>query len=617
MATELGVKGRTAEAPGSRRLAPAAVNSIGVVGLFARQFDDRITVAGERDLDWILGGAQADKAGRLIVDSLLANARGTYLDLHIVGWKASDAVQATATLQSGATTPADVLTLRDAYRGQDSSGRWANDTGYRVVHDTKDTKRVSGAVIAAQTEIPLNSVQGVSVADIVEITEGSNTYPAKVSAVNFGTRTITVAPAAALPALSDGATVALRAFRIVAYRRDAKGIEREVRTSLNSEFLSMEPDHPTDYVVTKFATHPLFRAIDAGAAATLMDLFPAATATTAYLTSGADGTAPSTVSDWTSLQTRFDQVRLFAVINTDSSSRDVHRAFKDWCETRDDFPQYFGAVPFVGSDWQLAEDFADPLLVPDGWNQLSLFYGYRFWPDPVDEGPFKARRISVHGAVMGAWLWIIYDGNANRALAENEFGLIGFVPGGEEPAEDAGEIESSPDGSATVRERLYAKGVNLVRQYRGGVRVRNFRSMTDDERHRDLHIHAINQIIKFSAEDDLKSRENVPLKRSELERIRRRIGLQVLKPMHEGRFFPYVVAADQRPGNGAFIDKDKNERVYDWHEVSQVISDASNNPAQTFEQGDAFASVQYATYSLMRKLIITVTPGLRLPGAGA
>lgn len=610
--TKLGVRGQTGEASGERPLSKADVNSVGVVGLFARQFSELVTISAGRDLEWIAGGYQVDKSGRIQVDSLLNNARGVSLNLHIASWRAADAAQAAIELQDSRTTPAGTLRLRDAYRSQNSAGRWANDTGARVQHVTKVSTRVRSATAATATEIPVYSVQGIQLADIVVIHREGTGYARKITGINAGTRTITLDSADGHPAFQDQDAVEIRAFQLIAYRRDFSGVERQIALPQNSDYLSLEPDHPTDYAITKLQTHPLFRGEDMASAANYVERFPAESLS--YLENGSDGTPPATVSDWANLQSRFAQVRLFIVTNTDSQDADVHSSWRDWAMTRDDHPQYFGALPFVGENWQMLEDYAEPLLRPDGWNQISAFYGYRYWPDPTDASPYKARRISVHSAVLGAWMHNIYHGDAHLSLAEVQYSLIGFVPGGEDLPEDGDAIETSMNGSATIRERLYDVGINMVRRYRGAVRVRNFRSMAQEAVYRDLHIHAISQILKFTSEDDLQDRENVPLKRKELKRIIERLGLQMLKPMHEGQFPPYVVTAEVGPGNGAFVDKDAEDNALQWHEVARVVANQSNNPQSTFQQGDAFAAIQFMTFASKRSLTITTSPSLNLPG---
>ena len=141
--------------------------------------------------------------------------------------------------------------------------------------------------------------------------------------------------------------------------------------------------------------------------------------------------------------------------------------------------------------------------------------------------------------------------------------------------------------------------------------MRNFRSPSDDVRTRDLHRFVLDQIIKFTAEDNLRTSENKPAKFRELKFMRTQIEYGILKPMFDGTLDPFVIAQSQ--GDGAFIDVLDNGDTANFFDVTKVISDdIALNSLPKLATGKADVIIQYATYSLLDEILITSRIGISL-----
>ncbi|TGK36283.1 hypothetical protein [Leptospira andrefontaineae] len=599
----LGVYGETGDPIPGSAMQPSPMNVIEAVGRFPRIFDEVMTLQGETEREYVLGSPQAGKLTWYVINDMIEKARPYPINLKFLSFKGTGAVQASKSILDTGTSPANTLSLKDAYRDKVSSGVWGNDSGFRVDHGTISQTTISGTTLANATTLPLTSVVGVKKGSILRITHAASDFGFKVLSINENDKTVSGIADAALPALAANDVVKIVGFKITAVRRDYRGKISKQPIGLNDSWLSMESESE-DYIVTVFKNHPLFKAVDESSTALFWKKFPAPTAAGTYLflDSGSDGTAPASTSDWTNLQASFPSKNTFAILNAESSSKAVHQSYIDFAAGRKDHPVYVAPIQDFGTDFVSLRDWALDFVQRDGWVQFGEFYGWRYVSDPVGDGSDPVKLIPVCGGVLGNWIKVIYSGFVHRAPAEERFFMSGYLDG---PA-------ARPEDSWTdqIRTDLYNAGVNIVNKKEGvrGVLLRNFRSPSEDYLVRDLHIHAINQLIKFTSELNLRRTENTPNKFALLQRDARRIDEEVLKPMFEGSFAPFCI--DQE--TGAFRSEDDDGKKLNWYDVAGTRADRFNNPPAQFAQGDADLWPEWIPYSLRKSLRIKVSTAVQI-----
>jgi len=601
MADLLGVHSQTGQPIGSTPIVASPMNIVGAIGRFNRIFDKVMILDGETDRDFLIGAEpQAGKLGWYILNDAIEKASPKSIKFKFKSFKGSGAATASSTLLDQAGTALSTLTLSAAYRGQPSFGVYDNKIGYTITNVSRLTYAITAITGAAPTSIVLNSVIGIVVGDQLKITHSSVDYGFKVTAINEATNTLTGTPQGTMPALAVSDAVNVMNFKITSWFKDYRGQITKVNTAMNDKYLSMESEATDYYVNNVLAAHPLFAGASTNSATTFYKRNPADITTPVFLAGGLDGAAPSTTSDWTNMQNDFDDLdRLCFFITTDTTLTAVHQSFAGWVAGRLDFPLYTGQLPDFADDWQSLKAYGQDYVVRVGWKRIGLFYGYRYVADPIG----NLKKIPTYGGVIGKWINVIYNGQAHHAVSEYAYPFT-YLTGSETIYEDS--------WNDTVRTALFNAGINIMNFVSGyGIILRNFRSPSDDVRTRDLHRFVLDQIIKFTAEDNLRTSENKPAKFRELKFMRTQLEYGLLKPMFDGTLDPFVIAQSQ--GDGAFIDVLDNGDPANFFDVTKVISDdITLNSLPKLATGKADVVIQYATYSLLDEILITSRIGISL-----
>ena len=137
-----------------------------------------------------------------------------------------------------------------------------------------------------------------------------------IASLDENANTITVTTDGTTPIIALSTNLNVKKFTIKTYRKDFRGFIQQAQTPFESEYFSMESAHP-DYVVNKLKDHPFFKGVDATSVSLAYNKFPVATPsnTYVYLTGGADGTAPASVSDWETVQAKYEGIRINYFLN--------------------------------------------------------------------------------------------------------------------------------------------------------------------------------------------------------------------------------------------------------------------------------------------------------------
>lgn len=618
-ARKLGSQGFSGDPLGDAPIEPSPMNVVWAFGLFPRRFANPQIMVGTIDSQFILGDAQSGKLSWHTVNDAMQKVKPKGIEFHLLSFIGSGAAQAKLTVkdQTGGSTPVtNLFGLEAAYRSNVSKGVWDNDTAIQITYVYPASATIAANSLSGATTLFLNSVVGLRVGGIVEIIHSATSYGFKITSIDENARSITGVPDTAGSAFTIGDVVKLKYFTIQCFRRDHRGQISQIATPFDDVPLSMEPEDVASYLPTVLANHPLFVGVDKASPTDEGDgwllRFPAEISGSNYdyLTGGLNGTDPAGTSDWTSLQATialYDR-GIFAVMSAESTSAAVHKSYEAFCKSLQSHPMYVASLPYFGSDWQSLEAASLPFIKRQNWVQFLNVYGWRYVPDPVGDSGAVVQ-IPVHGGVLGKWIQIIYSGYVHRAVAETRFILDGYVDGPAPVAEDPFSAKNPAGWTDEIRTALYNAGVNIVQNVPGfGVILRNFRTPSDDVRVRDAHIHAINQLIKFTSEFNFQTSENVPNQWPYLQKVAGRIGEEIMKPLFEGNFPPYCVDRD----TGAFRKTKSDNTPAEWFDVAQVQADEFNNPQSQFDQGDANLAPTWVPYSLLRSLWITVATAVKI-----
>lgn len=590
----LGVRAGTGAPIGNLGYVPSPMNTWGIFGKGNRIFATAVNLQGETDREFILGYESRDsKMLYRIASDVIEKAKPYDTNLWIATFKGSGAANANVTLSDQAGSPVATLKLQAAYKDKLSYGTY--DNNYAVV--VKNVVRVSTTIKTVSgsnpTSIVVNSTAGIKVGDEIKMVRSSTPYGFTVSAIDESTNTLTGVSETGTPAMQVGDVVSVMNFKLTAYYKNVRGVMLKCDTSFNDNYLSMNSTSEY-YAVNVLKNHPVFNGVNMSSATGFYKAFPSDTASGSYtfLASGSDGTAPSSVSDWNTLQTLFDNIRLVGIIGCDTTDANVHTDWLSYVNGRrsTDFPIYVPQMTDFGSDYSSLKAYTAPFVKSVDWQRILFLYGQRYISD--SNGDLK--KISVHGGVVGKWINVIYSGQAQHSPAEYQYTLT-YLTGTEPIYEDT--------WNDSIRTTLYDAGCNIVQYVQGtGILVRNFRTPSNDLRTRDAHKFIIDQIIKFTVEDNEKTQENKPAKYQTLDQIKGRIEINVLKPMYEGSLSPYILKADQSD-SGAFADfKADGSAATSYRDVSRVSDTRATNTVNMLALGQGVFYIDYASYSLLNEI---------------
>ena len=605
MAQNLGVHAGTGFPIGDSGFVPSALNMVGVAaGKATRIFDDLIELTGDLDKDYILGyEPQANKKTWYVLTDLIEKAKPYQSHLYIKTWKGSGATSASVTLVDQAGSPQNTLKLQAAYRNHQAYGSYDNNINVKitnVVRQSTTINAISAVSGGISSDIVVKSVVGIVVGDELKLTHLSTAKYFTVTAINETTNTLTGIPESSVTYSVDD-TVEVMNFQIVTYIKDYRGAIIKLPLALNDAYLSMNSAATDYYVVNVLQNHELFTGINQSSSTLGYKSFPVDSTDYQPFTGGADGTAISSIADYTSLQSAFDNIRLVWLMTTDTTLTGVHSNYRAYCNSRrdTDFPLYVGELPNYSNDYTSLANYCRDFLTRVDWNRIGLFYGQRYVVDPIG----SVLKLSVYGGVIGKWINMIYSGQAHHAVSEYAY-TFDYQKGQQPIYEDSWNDE--------IRTLLYDAGCNIMQNVQGfGIILRNFRSPSNDNRTRDLHRFIIDQLIKFSAEDNLRTSENRPAKYFELNKAKSIIETKLLQPLYDGSFFPFVVK--QTGDGGAFADVlADGSQATSWKDVSRCDVSKFVNPIDQLAQGIGRMYIDWASYSLLNRFYITSRVGITL-----
>lgn len=518
---------------------PTELGIAGAIGLFDRTFDDPIVISDKTEIPYKLGDYRRGYYGRYVVEHSLSNAKRNPIKYVVKGYTATDAVQASATINDKQLVPAATLKILSAYQGKNDKGSFGNRTGYTITNGDRFTttiKSTAGTIASGALSLPLTSVADVRVGDILRVNSAVVQY-VKVTAIDEFAKSVTIASATTSNILANNAVAAI-GFRIRVYRKNYRGLVSEVKINESKIWLSLEPENTEFYINNAFKSHPLINLADqASPAANYFDKYPVDVTTVTFLTSGSDGTAPSSSTDWNDQLAFFDTYNIRFLFNTDSTLSAVNNAGEDYCKNRLDAPLWIYNIP----DGQTKDSLITLGRLYQRSDQVQgvVIYGRRNVSDPIGDGASPVVKIPNMGGTVGNWINTIYTSGVHRAPAGEDFPLAGY-----QETPDLVEDQWSEDDRTDILEA----GVNLIQNRAGkGIILRSFRTPSTNTSAMFANLLLMQNFIKISVVESLSQAENRPNKLSKLKDYGNKARDFGFK-LYEGSF-PFGIDSD-----GAFGD---------------------------------------------------------------
>ena len=576
----LGVFGKNAPTKKSRTVDPSDFSIAGLIGLYERKYLTAFKIRTPTEELEILGkNIISNWFGKDVAKSFWDNLAGQSGTLYVkshVGYTGSaiDAVVALSTIVDGLS--ADTLKIESAYKQELDYGTSGNRTGRKIVNGNRFTTDVASAIAASDEEAILDSVIGIKVGDLVRFVATGGT-PAnidkKITSIDeslkkvFWSGVFSGGPTTG----QVGDNVLVPGFQLKTYRKSITGIEVEVETGLGEIFCTMEPEVTDFYVQNVHEQNRWLKATDLSSASALLSAFPPDDADVVYMTTGADGTAPTTPAHWSIDLTAFNGLPVRMLGNPETSAVDVNKAGEVYCKNRDDTPFWIPTFPkdqtqaqleVLGANYQRSDDVfqvnvADWLGITDSFNTSSIA------PD---------RDIPNIGFVMGAWIRTIAVLGIHYIPAVDQITLLG-----------ANSIANDNLGviSDQIRTTIAEAGVNLIQVVGGGgIRVRNFFTPSTSLDFQFANGLIMRNFIKVSSEDSLQASENTPNSFNRIREDRDAINTFLYRLWFKG-------STNNVPEGETFgVQENPDGSLTTPEDHFEVLADAVNNPQSGINAGE-------------------------------
>jgi len=583
----LGVRGKNVPTKRTKIVQASDFNIGGIIGFFERKYDQAFEVNNiDKQIEIFGNNINSNWFGPDVCKTFWDNLAGNNATLHIkshVGYTGSaiDAVVASKTQQDRNGVPADTLKFESAYKGVLDYGISGNRTAYKIINGVRYTTNCNGVIGTSATQAVLDSVIGVKVGDLVVFyaTGGTPTnVTKKITEVDESNNIVKWSGSFGADAL-DNDVVEVPGIKVKTYRKSLNGIETEVEVELGNSWCTLEPEVSQYYIQNIHSNNRWIKITDLSSASLLLNSWPSDTLIT-YLTSGADGTAPTTSAHWSADLTKMDGLPIRFLANPETSDVSIQKAIETYCKNRNDSPIAIATLAMdkdadelkvIGSSYQRSDDVfqvnvADWLKIDDAFNTA---------PNAPD------RQIPNVGAVMGAWIRTIATLGIHYIPSVSQISLLGING----IVNDAlGDLEDED------RTGLAEYGINIIQFVSGfGYRIRNFFTPSIDTSYLFANGILMRNYIKISAEDSLQASENTPNSFNRIKEDREAIRNFLYRLWYRGS----TGSVPEGESFGQQQNEDGSLTTPEDH--FQVQADAINNPQSEINLGQRTLTT-YFTY---------------------
>jgi len=569
----LGVYGDNLPTRKARTVEPSNFLIGGIIGKFERKYTKAFQVNNVSDFQKIFGVQTFDPStyGWDAVQGFFQNVVGVNAQLYVkshVGYTGSaiDGVSANATVQNSA--PENCIKLESAYLDNLDYSISGNRTGYTITNGARFTTALSGSMTATDTSAVLDSVIGIKVGDYVKFDVATDFYR-KVLTVDQNTNTITWSGASgSLGAQGDAVTVL--GFQIKTYRKSLNGSVQEVDTELGKIWCTIASE-VTDFFVDNVFQNSSWLKVTTQTLATTPDkIMPATVSTVTYLSSGADGTAPTTSAHWLADLTAFDNLPVRMIANPETTDSTIQKAIETYCKLRSDNPKViFNIVSdrtkaqliTIGQSFQRSDDVLG-VIVADWLKVTDPYATSQIAPDRV---------IPNVGHVMGVWIRTI--------------GLKGvhYIPQKDTPIFGINGIQNESLGNVGDVDRtdLANAGINIIQNIIGsGIVIRNLFTPSVSLEFQFANAILMREYIKVSVVDSLQVSENQPNSFQKILADK----MAIISFMYNLWFRGSTGNVPEGETFAQSENEDGTQDTFDDHVIIQA--DAINNPQSSISAGN-------------------------------
>jgi hypothetical protein len=575
----LGVYGESNPTKKSGLVTAADFNIGSIIGLFERRYKTAKVCNNITEFQEIFGNhITSTYYGWDAVKGFFDNSVGTAAKLYVVGHVGYDGTiydGVSATVSLNDTGPVATLKLESAYKNELEYSASGNRTGYTVTNGNRFTTDIATASLAGDTFIYPTSVAGMVVGDIIKVVStggGGATVYKKITAIDETLGKVSFVGAfdgAAFPQAND--VVTIPGFQLQLYRKSINGIEAKVEEGLGKIWCTME-DEVTDFFVENvFNQSSWIKCTDLDSAGALGTTFPADVTSVTYLTSGADGTAPTTAAHYSQDLLALDDLPVRFIANPESTTEAVQKAIETYSRARilGDYPKVIYNIAedqtktqliTIGNAFQRSDDVAG-VIVGD-------------WLEVTD--PFATsinapnRNIPNVGHVMGAWIRSIADLGIHFIPSTKATPLFGINDIVRETTFDMDEITEVAES-----------GVNVIQFVDGsGFIIKNFFTPSTTQEFQFANGILMRDFIKVSAVDSLQTSENTPNSFNRILRDKDAILNFMLNLWFRGSTGNVV----EGETFGQSLNTDGSPTV--WTDHFEVQADLINNPQSSINAGE-------------------------------
>lgn len=570
----LGVFGANNPTKRSASVTPADFLIGGLIAQFERKFDKAIEINNARQAEIIFGPHNNSAFyGWDQLNGFFQNLAGATAKLFVkshVGYTGSaiDAVQGFANLVDGSA--ANTLKMKAAWQDVTEYGANTNRTGYTITNGFRFETLLAATVAAAATSAQLDSIIGVRVGDLLRFNVTSGPVYKKITAINESARTVSWTGAfdgSLTGAIGDA--VKVLGFQVKTYRKTIGGIVTEVDVELGKIWCTMEPEVTEFYVTNVFKSSNYLAAEDLASASVLNLSFPIDVSTVAYLSSGADGTSPTTSAHWSRDLTSFDNLPVRFLANPETTNQTIQSAGETYCQGRSDNPKWLFTLVADRTKAQLIT-IGQSLQRSDAHLGVAVAHWLQV-EDPFSSSPIAPpRNVPNVGFIMADWMRSIALDGIHFIPARKErplFGVVGIL---------GDQFLSDQD-----RTDLSVAGINVIQFIAGsGFVIRNFFTLSTATEFQFANGLLMRDFIKISSVDSLQTSENKPNNFARIQGDRMAI-LQFLHRLWrsgstglvpEGETFGQTFGTDGAPTQPA--------------DHFEVQADEINNPQTSIDNGE-------------------------------
>jgi hypothetical protein len=515
------------------------------------------------------------------INMFFQNVVGTdakaYIKSHVGNTgSAIDAVQAFANIADQDVSPETTMVIKAAYKNNDEYGIHGNRVGYKITNGARLTTGANGVGTKDDLFALCDSVAGIKVGDIVKFVAtggGGATVYKKITAVDESLGEISFVDAFHATAnLADGDVITVLGFMVQVYEKSITGIVKEVDSDIGKIYCTMAPEVTDYYVDNIFKDHKYIKIVSQAHTHTLHNMFPANVSTITYMSSGADGTSPTTNIHWSyGNHSAFSSNPIRFLTNPESTMTSVNQDGEIYCKSRWDNPKWIYNIPSnqsksqlqtIGSLYQRSDDVLG--VINGTWLKIT---------DPFSNSVLaQPREIPNVGATMGAWIRTIGIFGIHYIPAIKQIPLYGVI----------GVVDTAfPTPNDTDRTEVAEYGVNITSYISGyGFVMRNFFTPSLTQEYQFANGILMRDFFKVSGTDSLQASENMPNSFSRIQEDRMAMYTFMRRMWDVGS----TGAVPTGETFGISQDAEGNPTTFDDH--VEVIADIVNNPLTQVNAGE-------------------------------